>query len=704
MEALECGAAALAIVLGYYGKVVPLEDLRIACGVSRDGANAGNVVNAAKSYGLSSRGFQMDISGLVTTRMPLIVFWAFQHFMVVEGTRRRWGKTWVYVNDPATGPRKMEMSEFDDGYTGILLTFEPTKEFTRGGRKQRLSRSLADRWQSSQGLFPLLLLASLLLVVPGILTPAFTQVFLDSLSQAGLSGGMLGLMAAMTATAIMVWVLTAVQQRSLITLYTKLALSSAPPFMLHLLRLPITFFLQRQPAEVTRRVRGNNLIAELLSRDVATTAVSLVLVLFYAAVLVRYDLLLSIVGISVAVLNIAVLRTVSRIRTDSVARLRADRGNLVATSINAIKLIETIKSSGSENQSFRRWAGFQAKVASLEQRLGVPTAWLAAVPGLLSTVNTGLLLWIGGTRAIRGAVTVGLLVAFQTLLASLNRPITQLTNLGERLQDITAEVDRIRDVMGYEIDPAFTSDEPEKPRHPSGLVTVEALTFAYGPLSEPVLQDLTFELHPGRRTALVGDSGSGKSTVGKLIGGIYQPSSGRILLDERPREQYSRLELSTSVSYVEQDIFLFEGTIRDNITLWDDTVSEEAVISALRDAEIYDVVARRPGGVGSRVEDDGRNFSGGERQRLAIARALISSPSVLILDEATSALDAETERKVDDNLRRRGCACLIVAHRLSTVQDSDEIIVLRKGRALERGTHRELIEADGEYARLAQSS
>ena len=704
MEAVECGAACLGIILAHYGRIVPLEDLRVVCGVSRDGASAKNIVEAARSYGLSGKGFRMDTDDLAKVGEPTIIFWAFQHFMVVEGMTRRFGRRYVHVNDPASGPRRMEFEEFDGGYTGIALTFTPGEDFVRGGRRVSLWRSLRERWGRSGGLLALGLLASLLLVLPGVVAPAFTRIFIDSYlggGRAGLGGLLLAMMLAATA----LFVLTEIQQRTFITLYTKLSIASTPSFFKHLLMLPVGFFLQRQPAELARRVRSNNLVADLLSRDLATTIVSLVLVVFYATVMLSYDVMLSIIGVSMAFLNIAVLRWVARLRTDAVARLRADRGKLASSTINTLRLIETVKASGTELQSFGRWAGFQAKVANLEQKLGVPTIYLTAAPPALATLNSGLILLVGGLKAMEGALSIGLLVAFQALLTNLSRPVTQLTNLGERLQDITADVDRIRDVMTHRVDPVFekaTADSTGAVL--SGEVSVQALTFSYSPFAPTILSGLSFDLRPGRRTAIVGDSGSGKSTVGRLLAGTYAPRSGRILFEGRDRTKFSRQQMANSMSFVEQDVFLFEGSVRDNLTLWDDSVSTESVISALRDADIYEVIARRPGGIDSRVSEGGANFSGGQRQRLAIARALVHWPTVLVMDEATSALDGETEQRVDDNLRRRGCACLIIAHRLSTIRDSDEIIVLQAGSAVERGTHDTLMALGGEYCRLVRSA
>jgi NHLM bacteriocin system ABC transporter peptidase/ATP-binding protein len=700
MESVECGAAALAMVLGYYDRWVPLEELRVACGVSRDGAKASSLLAAARHYGLIAKGFQMEAEKLTEVRTPAIIFWAFQHFMVFEGVRQRFGKRKVAVNDPATGPRLIDWEDFDSGFTGVVLTFEPGPDFTPGGHRARVLEALLARRLPSGGALPLVLLASLLLVVPGLLAPAFSRFFIDDILTGGAPGYALSLLVAMALTTVITFMLTAVQQHYLLRIGIRMSLISGARFFRHLLRLPVDFFMQRQPAEVAGRVAANDMVAEILSRDLAATAINLVLVMFYADLLVRYDVLLGAIGVGMALLNIGVLRWVARRRIDLVQAMRADRGKLGAATFNTLRLIETIKATGAEPDAFARWAGYLAKVVTARQRQGIPTAILVVVPGLIAGVNTGLILLVGGLRVIDGALSLGLLVAFQSLLASLSRPVTQLTNLGSRLQDITADLTRLRDVERYEVDQCFTNQTRQISSRLTGAVEFSAVTFGYNPLADPVIHELSFTVDPGRRVALVGGSGSGKSTAGRLAAGLYRPWSGRILLDGIPRDEIPRDVLAASISYIDQDICLFQGTIRDNLTLWDDTISDEAVIQALRDAAIFEVIAQRPGGIYSLVEEGGRNFSGGQRQRLELARALVTEPALVILDEATSALDPETERKVVDSFRRRGCACLIIAHRLSTVREADEIIVFENGAVVERGRHPALVEADGPYARL----
>ncbi|MFJ5810752.1 NHLP family bacteriocin export ABC transporter peptidase/permease/ATPase subunit (plasmid) [Streptomyces sp. NBC_01426] len=724
MESVECGAASLSMILSHYGRHVPLEELRALCGVSRDGARASSVLAAARSFGLVAKGFQAETDQLEEKLRngPVIIFWAFQHFMVVEGITTRFGRTQVAVNDPAGGPRLMEWSAFDSGYTGIVLTFERGPDFTPGGRRSSTAAALLDRRLPSGRALPLVLLASLLLVVPGIVGAAYSRVFLDRVLVSDSPTAVLPLVLAMSVTALMVFVLTSVQQHYLLRMEIRTGLVASARFFRHLLRLPIEFFLQRRPAEVARRVASNDTVAMILSRDLAATTINLVLVVFYGALMVRYDILLGLLGLATAGFNVLVLQLVSRSRKDAVDALRADRGNLIGTTFATLSTIESVKATGAEPDAFTRWAGFLAKVTTAQQRLGQTTAVLTVLPPLLAVVNIGVMLLVGGLRVADGTLSVGILVTFQTLLASLSRPVTQLTNLGSRLQEMNADLKRIHDVEKYPQARSFqpgasgtdglTDDAPAgRPgriggptNRLDGELTLDEVTFGYGPLSDPVVTALSLTVTPGSRMAIVGGSGSGKSTVGRLVTGLYEPRSGQILISGQPREEIPRTVLAASMAYVDQDIALFAGTVRDNLTLWDDTVPDEVVLAALQDAAVFDEVMSRPGGINARVCEQGSNFSGGQRQRLELARALASRPTLLVLDEATSALDPATERTVMDNLRRRGCACLIIAHRLSAVRDADEIIVLDRGVIAERGTHDELLTARGRYAALFDSS
>ncbi|MDT0549930.1 NHLP family bacteriocin export ABC transporter peptidase/permease/ATPase subunit [Streptomyces sp. NPDC021354] len=709
LEAVECGAASLSMVLGHFGRFVPLEELRTACGVSRDGAKASNLLRAARSYGLLAGGRQMEVEKLRKLRPPTILFWNFNHFVVYEGMGTRLGRPVVHLNDPASGKRTVTMEEFDNSFTGVVLTFERGPDFERGGRPPRVLSDLYARYSSNGGALLLALLASILLIVPGVAVPAFTRAFIDRVLNNGDHSFITPLLGAMGVVAGLTLVLTLLQQAHLLRVESSTAIRSSARVVRHLLRLPVVFFTQRNPAEISQRVTSNDRVAEILSRDVATAAVSALLVVFYAILLWTYDPELTVIGVGVALLNIVVLRLVSRLRSDAVTKLRADRARLTAASFNGLQLIETMKASGTENDYFGRWAGFQAKVVSGSQVLGAPTALLAVVPPLLAAVDSGCILLIGGLKAIDGAISIGLLVAFQTLVTNFTRPVSQLTNLGPRVQDVAADINRLKDIERFPLATAFGDPAPPTPnppspasRRPTSVASVElrGVTFGYSPLGDPLLRDFDLTVRPGQRVALVGGSGSGKSTVSRLIAGLYEPWSGQILFDGRERRDYARDTLGGAVSFVDQDIFLFEGTVRENVTLWDTSIPDDRIVAALRAAAVYDVVASRPGTLGSFVAEGGSNFSGGQRQRLEIARALVRGPSVMVLDEATSALDAETEKRIDDNLRRLGCACVIIAHRLSTIRDSDEILVLDHGRVVQRGTHHTLVGAEGLYADL----
>lgn len=703
MEAVECGAAALAMVLGHYGRHVPLEELRIACGVSRDGSRASNILKAARSYGLQAKGMQMEPAALAGVRAPAILFWEFNHYVVYDGMGRRLGRRGVHINDPDKGRRFVSMEDFDTSFTGVVLVFEPGDGFRRGGRKPGVLRSVPARLRGTTGTMAAALLASLLLVAVGAALPALSRTYIDMYlvrRQTSLLGVLFASMAAMVALTA---VLTGLQQANLLRGRIISSTLGSARFFRHLLRLPVTFFGQRSPADLVQRLQSNDAVAETLARDLTAFGVDGVVVVLYALLLWTYDPQLTVVGVLVALLNVVAMRVVVRLRATRTQKLRADSARLTNTSYTGIQLIETMKATGGENGYFRRWAGQHAITLEEQQRLGVPSAVLAVVAPTLATLNSALILWIGGLRAVEGHISIGLLVAFQALVTRFTAPITRLNGMASRIQDFAADVARLKDVENFPADGLYTRPEPPaSTRRLRGHVTLENITFGYSPLDKPLLTGFSLSVGPGSQVALVGGSGSGKSTVSRLIAGLYSPWEGVIRIDGRRLDEIPRGALAASVSFVDQDVFLFEGTVRDNVALWDPSITDEAVVDALKDAQLYDVVARRPGGVHGRVEQDGRNFSGGQRQRLEIARALVRRPSVLVLDEVTSALDAETEQLIIDNLRRRGCACVVIAHRLSTVRDSDEIVVLDHGTVVERGRHEELVARGGAYAELVK--
>ncbi|WP_041233787.1 NHLP family bacteriocin export ABC transporter peptidase/permease/ATPase subunit [Cylindrospermum stagnale] len=701
MEAVECGAAALGIILAYYRKIVPLAELRQNCGVSRDGSKASNMIKAARNYGMQAKGFKKQLAQLQELRPPYIVFWNFNHFLVVEGFK----KDWVYLNDPATGSRRVSTQEFDEAYTGVVLVMEPGTDFQIGGRKPSLIGSLLDRLQGSVAAILYCLLAGFFLVIPGLALPVFSQIFVDNILVENRTDWLRPLVLGMTITVIVQTLLTLIQRRFLRQLNIKLSVEMSGKFLHHILRLPVGFYAQRFAGEISNRVMINTKVAEILSGQLARTVIDVVMVVFYALVMLAYDSVLTILGICSAAINILVLQGISQQRRDIYMRMIQDQGKVAGTEIAALQSMETIKASALESDFFSRWSGYYTKFINGQQSLGITNQILGILPTFLTNLTSLLVLIMGGLRVMDGHLSIGMLVAFQSLMQSFLNPVNSLVIFGSSLQELEGDLNRLDDVLRNPTDPELAA----KPLQDGsffqlkGYVELKNVTFGYSQVDGPLIKDLSFQLKPGQRVALVGGSGSGKSTVAKLLAGLYHPWSGEILFDGIPREQIPRAVLSNSLVMVEQEIFLYAGSVRDNLTLWDETVSNYQLVRAATDAAIHEVILALPGGYEGNLLEGAVNLSGGQRQRLEIARALVNDPAILIMDEATSALDTETEKIIDRNLRLRGCSCIIVAHRLSTIRDCDEIIVLEQGQVVQRGTHQEMLQTGGSYARLLQS-
>lgn len=722
MEAVECGAASLAMILAAFGKRVPLEELRVACGVSRDGSKASNILKAARTYGMVCKGFKKEPADLRTMPGPMILHWNFNHFVVFEGFER----DRAYVNDPASGPASFTIEEFDQSFTGVALTFEAGPDFERGGKAQGIVSAVARRLPGSQLAIAFVVLAGLALVLPGMVAPAFQRVFVDQVLVSGLRDWVTPLLWMMGITAVVNALLVLVQQHYLLRLETKLAVETSGRFLWHVLSLPVVFFTQRFAGDIGNRVTINDRVARMLGGDLATTALNIVVIVFYAMLLLQYDVLLTLIGVTTAAVNIIALKVVERRRDDISRRLVQDRGKMMGTAMNGLQIIETLKSTGSESDFFARWAGQQAKVSNAYQQLQLTSAFLGVVPPLLLALNGALVLGMGGVRVMDGVMSVGTLMAFQALMSSFLSPVNRMVELAGSVQEVKGDLARLDDVLDAKRDPnvladftpsiddseahaatsadsnaavATASARPE-PTKLTGQVVLRDISFGYSRLDPPLIEHLSLELQPGSRVALVGGSGCGKSTIARLIAGLHQPWSGEILFDGQQRTDLPRATMTASLAVVDQEISTFEDTIAANITLWDDTIAEHDLVRAAQDACIHDDIVSRPGGYAAIMEESGRNFSGGQRQRLEIARALVGNPSILVLDEATSALDPLTEQRIDANLRRRGCTCVIVAHRLSTIRDCDEIIVLDRGRIMQRGTHEELLAVRGHYRDL----
>ncbi|MBH8553850.1 NHLP family bacteriocin export ABC transporter peptidase/permease/ATPase subunit [Nostocaceae cyanobacterium CENA357] len=706
MEAVECGAAALGIILGYYGQIVPLPELRGECGVSRDGSKASNVLKAARSYGLQAKGFKKELDQLPELSPPYIVFWNFNHFLVVEG----FSSSWVYLNDPATGPRKVSQQEFDEGYTGVVLVVEPGPEFEKGGREPSLILSLWSRLKGATGVLTYCLLAGFLLTLVGLAVPVFSQVFVDEILVQGRQHWLRPLLLAMAIAAVLQGVLTLLRLRYLRRLKVKLSVGMSSRFLWHILRLPVSFYAQRFAGEISNRTGLNDQVADVLSGRLATTVIDAVMVIFYVLVMLQYDWVLTLLVASFAAVNVLSLQWISRQRVDANQRLIQEYGKAAGASIAALQSIETLKASGLESDFFSRWSGYYTKAINSQQELGVTNQTFSVLPALLSSLSSMALLVVGGLRVMDGHLSIGMLIAFQGLMQSFLLPVNNLVNFGSTLQEMEGNLIRLDDVLDNPIDGAGEAGKEKISLSTSsplprlqGYVELENVTFGYSRLDPPLIENFSLSVKPGGRVALVGGSGSGKSTIAKLVSGLYEPWEGEICFDGQPRNQISQSILTNSVALVEQDILMFGGTVRENLTLWDTTVPDKNLVRASKDAAIDDVIFSMSGGFDAELIEGAANLSGGQRQRLEIARALVNNPSILIMDEATSALDSETEKIIDQNLRRRGCTCLIVAHRLSTIRDCDEIIVLERGKVVQRGTHEELWQVEGVYSRLISS-
>lgn len=698
MEVVECGAAALSIVLGYYGRFASLEELREKCGVSRDGVNAHDVVEAAEWYGLKAEGYEIDVDHLHELKLPAILYWDYNHFIVLEG----FSGEKVFINDPATGPRQIDHEELKEHHSNVALEFTPTPSFKKGGNYPSLWQGIKERMTPYKKAMGALLIFQACLVVLGLVMPLAYQYFLDDiLGKQDLTwkwpylGTLTGLM---VGGAMLTWS----QGMFLNRLMVQLSKNFSGEFLWHVLQLPINFFMQRFGGEIIQRMRLNSQVAQMLTGQLVVSTVSLVLVLSYGFIMFQYDVLISMIGVATGLFNLTMLLIISRIRTNAYARLQQEQAKTVGVSLDIIENIETMKATGHDAHFFSKIAGYCTKNINAMQRIGRSDIWLSTLASATQQVSTILLLGIGVWRVMEGNLSVGMLIALQLILARFLAPIGQLIGFGTQLHSLQVDLSRLDDVLKNKKDPLVThrkQHEAEQVSH-QGYLQIENISFGYYSLQPPYITNFSLNITPGKSIALVGAVGSGKSTIAKLAAGLYQPRAGRILYDGREITDTSREEMKRFLTHVDQEIILFEGTISDNITLWDPSVPEAKVIAAAKEACIHDEIMLRNNGYETELSEDGRNLSQGQRQRLELARALLHAPKLLVLDEATSALDSETEAKIIANLRKRGCSCLMVAHRLSTIRDCDEILVLEKGHIVQRGTHQQLKEQPGLYREL----
>ncbi|MCR5650704.1 MAG: NHLP family bacteriocin export ABC transporter peptidase/permease/ATPase subunit [Lachnospiraceae bacterium] len=700
MEAAECGAASLAMVMGYFGRHVSLEQMRIETGVSRDGCNAMNLMLAAQKFGFETHGYRKDLEGLFEMPVPSIIHWNFNHFVVWEGRRGKY----CYINDPASGRQKLSVKDIDECFTGIVITFSPSAGFEKTKKESTLLSFVSDRLKGQVQAILALVITGLFLVIPGLLTPAFMQIFVDEILLGGNDRWITSLVTVMTGTLIIKVFLVWYRGRLLLKLKKKMTLISSHRMLSHMLKLPVNFFEQRYAGDLTQRVTNNNNVNIFLAGDLAETVLNGFVAVFYLMLLLVYSPVLTFITIGCIALELVIMSLLSGSIQDHGIRFRQEMGNMTGNLLSGLSITGTLKASGSESAFTGRLFGNYAKSIEVREQMGVRQEFINAVPEISGHLLTVITLIVGGLQIIKGSMTPGMLIGYAGLQAAFAAPVNSLSGFMQYLQTAKADMSRVDDILRYKEDERFTETEYEDNKGKlDGKIELRNVSFGYNILEEPIITDFSFTLPAGSSIAFVGASGSGKSTVSKICSGLYAPWSGEVRIDGIPVKKLMPEVLSSSVATVSQNITLFSGTVKENLTLWNKYIDDEDMIRAARDACIHDDINAKPGAYDFMLTEDGANLSGGQRQRLEIARALVQDPSVLVMDEATSSLDPLIEKKIIDNIKKRGCTCIIVAHRLSAIRDCDEIIVMEQGKIVQRGTHEELAKTEGHYQRLVQN-
>ena len=700
LEALECGAASLAMVMAYYGKWVPLEQVRIDCGVSRDGSKAKNIYLAAQHYGFDMKAYSLSPEKLRESgQFPCIIHWNMNHFVVLNGFR---GKN-VYINDPARGTVKVTWEEFDSSFTGVVLIPTPSESFEPGGKRRSTVDFAKKRLVGTGAAVVFVMLTTVISYLFGIANSVTTRIFMDRLLTKINPDWLYPFIGIMIFLAAVELIISWAQTVYSLKINGKMAVIGNTSYMWKVLRLPMEFFSQRQAGDIQNRSDMNASIAGILVDTFAPLVLNTLMMVFYLILMIKQNPLLTLIGISALIINAFMSRIISEKRLNVTRVQMRDAGKLVSTTVTGIEMIETIKASGAENGFFQKWAGYQASVNAQQVKSAKVDQFLGMIPTFFSSVANYAVLILGVWLTMDGKFSLGAVMMFQGFLASFMAPAMTLVSAGQTIQEMRTQMERIEDVMEYPDDISVSyapEDDGGELRKLGGNIELRDITFGYSRLEAPLIEDFSLKMKPGDRIALVGSSGCGKSTISKLISGLYQPWSGEVLFDGKPRNAYAREVITGSIAVVDQDIIIFEDTIANNIKMWDNSIQDFEMILAARDAQIHDDIMKKTGGYQHKLTSGGKDLSGGQRQRMEIARVLAQDPSIIILDEATSALDARTEYDVVNSIKARGITCIVIAHRLSTIRDCDEIIVLDKGKVVERGTHDELMDKDGIYADL----
>lgn len=700
MEALECGAASLAMVLAYYDKWIPLSQVRQDCGVSRDGSNLKNIYLAAQNYGLEPHAFLMNPELLMEQGdFPCIVHWEFNHFVVLNGFKK--GK--AVINDPARGCVQVPLEDFDHAMTGPVLKLAPGPEFQPSGRRKNAFDYVRQYLKGSAAAVLFVVLTTVISYLLGAINPVMSRIFVDRLLNGQAPSWVQPFMLIMGFFCVLQIAVEWIRAIYSVRINGKMAIEGSASYVWKILHLPVVFFSQRMAGDLLNRKEANASVANSIVQTVGPLQLDAIMMLFYLVIMFRYNVIMTMVGLTSVLLNVFVTRYLTDKKVNMMRVQMRDTAKLGSTTLAGISMAETIKASGAEAGFFRKWAGYEAAVNRQNAQFSTLNTTYGLIPQLLASISNYAVLFLGVALAMNGRFTLGMIMAFQGILSSFMDPASKLIDASQTIQEMRSTIERVEDVMEYPDDPMMREEalrddvDYQKLR---GNVEMRNVTFGYSPLGDPVISDFSLSLAAGKSVAIVGRSGCGKSTVSKLLCGLYRPWSGEILLDGKPISEIPRSVLAGSVSMVEQDIVLFEDTVANNIRMWDKTIEDFDVILAARDAQLHADIVSRPGGYQAKLNENGRDLSGGQRQRLEIARALAQDPTIIILDEGTSALDAKTEYDVVRAVRDRGISCVVVAHRLSTIRDCDEIIVLDQGRVVERGTHEELFAKGSVYKEL----